>query len=192
MLLSAAKQEAFEENLRLKNQFRTLDDDEIDFLDSVLESTRAKEQLVKRETAEQLDAYRKQREAAEKVSSEAESVAENTKGATSTSTEELWTTTSRKRRHVKAWESGRVSKISRKSSMTAKASQNKSPADEQTPDEATCSQGDGKPISSDSDRASTKVEPSKPHGVKSSKTSVVTPQSTPTMLGLGVYDSDEE
>lgn len=61
----AAKQEAFEEAARLKNQFRALDDDEVDFLDSVLESTKAKENAVKEETAEQLDAFRKQRALAE-------------------------------------------------------------------------------------------------------------------------------
>ncbi|KAF1817502.1 hypothetical protein P152DRAFT_454092 [Eremomyces bilateralis CBS 781.70] len=62
----AAKQEAFEEAARLKNQFRSLDDDEVDFLDSVLESTRAKEAEVKKETVKQLEAFRRQREEAER------------------------------------------------------------------------------------------------------------------------------
>ncbi|KIX95390.1 uncharacterized protein Z520_08907 [Fonsecaea multimorphosa CBS 102226] len=63
----AAKQEAFEESVRLKNQFRALDDDEVEFLDSVLESSRAKENAVKQETAEQLEVFRKQRAAAEQA-----------------------------------------------------------------------------------------------------------------------------
>jgi len=62
-----AKQEAFEESIRLKNQFRNLDEDEVEFLDSVLESTRAKEEAVKRETKEQLDVFRRQQEEADKA-----------------------------------------------------------------------------------------------------------------------------
>ncbi|KAL4781026.1 N-terminal domain of NEFA-interacting nuclear protein NIP30-domain-containing protein [Aspergillus varians] len=62
-----AKQEAFEEKIKLKNQFRALDEDEIDFLDSIMESTRAQEATVKKETAEQLELFRRQREEAEKA-----------------------------------------------------------------------------------------------------------------------------
>ncbi|KAJ5098979.1 hypothetical protein N7532_005980 [Penicillium argentinense] len=62
-----AKQEAFEEKTKLRNQFRSLDEDEVEFLDSVLESTRAQEAAVKKDTADQLEAFRKQREEAEKV-----------------------------------------------------------------------------------------------------------------------------
>ncbi|KAJ5794215.1 hypothetical protein N7457_000814 [Penicillium paradoxum] len=62
-----AKQEAFEEKSRLKNQFRSLDEDEVEFLDSVLESTRAQEAAVKRDTAAQLEVFRRQREEAEKA-----------------------------------------------------------------------------------------------------------------------------
>jgi len=51
----------------LKNQFRSLDEDEVDFLDSVLESTRAREKEVKQKTAEELEAFRRQREEAEKA-----------------------------------------------------------------------------------------------------------------------------
>lgn len=65
--MKAAKQDAFEESAKLKNQFRSLDDDEIDFLDEVLDSTRKKEQQVKRDTAEQLKAFRRQRQEAEKA-----------------------------------------------------------------------------------------------------------------------------
>ena len=62
----AAKEEAFQESIKLKNQFRHLDENEADFLDSVLESTREKEAALKKETAEQLDAFRKQREEADR------------------------------------------------------------------------------------------------------------------------------
>ena len=51
----------------MKNQFRNLDEDEIEFLDSVLESTRAKEEAVKKETTERLDVFRRQQEEADKA-----------------------------------------------------------------------------------------------------------------------------
>ena len=66
-MIGAAKQEAFEESIRSRNQFRSLDEDEVDFLDSVLESTRAKEAEVKKQTTEQLEAFRRQQEEAEKT-----------------------------------------------------------------------------------------------------------------------------
>ena len=90
-----AKQEQFEEKIRLKNQFRSLDEDEVEFLDSVLESTRAQEAAVKKDTADQLEAFRKQREEAEKTAL----------GPTSSSVtpaeEEEWSVRARKRRREK-------------------------------------------------------------------------------------------
>ncbi|OCK80644.1 hypothetical protein K432DRAFT_382005 [Lepidopterella palustris CBS 459.81] len=68
-----AKQEAFEEAHKLKNQFRALDDEEVEFLDSVLESTRAAEAAIRKETTEKLDIFRKQREEAEKAALEDQS-----------------------------------------------------------------------------------------------------------------------
>ncbi|KAI1776591.1 hypothetical protein F4818DRAFT_353939 [Hypoxylon cercidicola] len=54
----AAKQAAFEEQNRIRNQFRALDDDEIDFLDGVLDERRTEEERIKRETAERLASFR--------------------------------------------------------------------------------------------------------------------------------------
>ncbi|KAJ4296533.1 hypothetical protein N0V90_006578 [Kalmusia sp. IMI 367209] len=62
----AAKQEAFEEASRLKNQYRALDDDEAEFLDSVLDASRKKEADVRKETLEQLDGFRRRQEEAER------------------------------------------------------------------------------------------------------------------------------
>lgn len=91
-----AKQEAFEEKIKLKNQFRSLDQDEVEFLDSVLESTRAQEAAVKKETAEQLEAFRQQREEAEKA------LLEDTSADVRPSAEgEDWKISSRKRRRDK-------------------------------------------------------------------------------------------
>lgn len=87
-----AKQEQFEEKTRLKNQFRSLDEDEVDFLDSVLESTRAQEATIKRDTADQLEEFRKQREEAEKAH------LGPTSSDVTPAEEEEWTIPARKRR----------------------------------------------------------------------------------------------
>ncbi|EFX01842.1 hypothetical protein CMQ_8308 [Grosmannia clavigera kw1407] len=58
----AAKQAAFDEAHRLKNQFRPLDEDEVDFLDSILASSRAEEERVRRETQEGLDKFREEQQ----------------------------------------------------------------------------------------------------------------------------------
>lgn len=54
----AAKQAEFEEQTKLRNQFRALDDDEIEFLDEIRANKRAEEERVKRETEEGLKAFR--------------------------------------------------------------------------------------------------------------------------------------
>ncbi|EEA20598.1 hypothetical protein EYB25_008097 [Talaromyces marneffei] len=95
-----AKQEAFEESIRLKNQFRSLDEDEVEFLDSLLESTRAKEAAVKKETAEHLAAYQRQREEAERALIEGPSGGQS--GSTNpTGDEEQWAVAGRKRKRNK-------------------------------------------------------------------------------------------
>ncbi|KAJ3471071.1 hypothetical protein MRS44_001170 [Fusarium solani] len=55
---TAAKQAAFEEQTKLRNQFRALDDDEIEFLDDIRANKRAEEERVRRETEEGLKAFR--------------------------------------------------------------------------------------------------------------------------------------
>jgi hypothetical protein len=59
------KQAEFEEKARYKLHV-ALDDEEADYLDSVLEKKRQEEANVKRETFEQLDLFRRQREEAER------------------------------------------------------------------------------------------------------------------------------
>lgn len=65
--LKAAKQEAFEEKAKLQNQFRSLDADEVDFLDSVLDKQREEEARMKKETREQLELFKKQQDEAERA-----------------------------------------------------------------------------------------------------------------------------
>lgn len=101
---SAAKQAAFEEQNRIKNQFRPLDDDEIDFLDEVRESKRAEEERVRRETEEGLAAFRKAQNQKRPVddSEAGEGDATATTGAAEgTGADEEWTVGPRKRRKGK-------------------------------------------------------------------------------------------
>ncbi|KAI0436115.1 N-terminal domain of NEFA-interacting nuclear protein NIP30-domain-containing protein [Xylaria telfairii] len=60
----AAKQAAFEEQNRIRNQFRALDDDEIDFLHGVNDERRAEEDRVRRETEEGLAGFREKQQRA--------------------------------------------------------------------------------------------------------------------------------
>lgn len=92
-----AKQEEFEEKIKLKNQFRSLDEDEVDFLDSIMESTRAQEATVKKETAEQLELFRRQREEAEKAHLE-----DNTADVAPVAEGEDWKIAPRKKRRDKS------------------------------------------------------------------------------------------
>ncbi|KAL9598569.1 MAG: hypothetical protein Q9219_004400 [cf. Caloplaca sp. 3 TL-2023] len=118
----AAKQEAFEESIRLKNQFRTLDEDEIEFLDSVLESTRTKEDAIKKETTEQLETFRRQQEEADRESlgytAQANPVGEPGSPVNQPSTDSSWAINARKRKRNK--DTGLSSTIKfRKSSSTS-------------------------------------------------------------------------
>lgn len=76
MLIIAAKQAAFEEQNRIRNQFRALDDDEIEFLDGVRDERRVEEERVKRETEERLASFRQAQKAAG-ISTSAEDAEDN-------------------------------------------------------------------------------------------------------------------
>ncbi|PWY81899.1 NEFA-interacting nuclear protein Nip30 [Aspergillus heteromorphus CBS 117.55] len=189
-----AKQEAFEEKIKLKNQFRSLDEDEVDFLDSIMESTRAKEAAVKKETAEQLEVFRRQREEAEKVlledtSADVAPVAEG----------EDWKIPARKRRREKTKDLLIPGK--KRKSLGGDAAG--SPTDEQKPDAESGKTGNN--VQQDKSRSVVK----KPEALKASVISPATsgpvketkPQSQPApkpaakpslSLGLGDYGSDSE
>jgi len=185
-----AKQEAFEEKTRLKNQFRALDEDEVDFLDSVLESTRAQEAAVKKETADQLEIFRKQREEAEKAML----------GPTSsevTPAEEEWTISARKRRRDKGKDLLLPGK-KRKASTEGSGKANSSEEDSQKPSQgsgpaarkdsapsthsATTSSGITGPKSAETSPSQEKSSINKPAPAKPASTS----------LGLVGYGSDSD
>ena len=96
----AAKQDAFEESIRLKNQFRNLEEDEVEFLDSVLESTRKKEEEVKKQTSEQLDLFRRQQEEADKATIEGDRGGTAEEGTKGEDPGEKWTINKGKRKRV--------------------------------------------------------------------------------------------
>ncbi|KAI1136868.1 hypothetical protein F5Y05DRAFT_88985 [Hypoxylon sp. FL0543] len=70
----AAKQAAFEEQNRIRNQFRALDDDEIEFLEGVRDERRVEEERVRRETEERLARFREAQKATGTVATSADDV----------------------------------------------------------------------------------------------------------------------
>ncbi|QDS74499.1 hypothetical protein FKW77_007044 [Venturia effusa] len=176
----AAKEEAFAEANRLKNQFRAIDEDEADFLESVLESTRAQEDAIRKETAESLAAFRRQQEEKEKaalgLSDSGNPVDE----------EEGWTFSGKKRKKGKPKEFLKGIKL-RKTSST------------DSPSEAL-------PKNTSSDTPNTKAQSSVEPKINSPVTALTTastkettltaPQKLSTSpviaLGLGNYSSDED
>jgi hypothetical protein len=184
----AAKQEAFEESIRLKNQFRSLDDDEAEFLDSVLESTRAEEEAVKKETSEQLEVFRKHREAAERAALE-DAGGPNTE-RTGGGDAETWTTSSKKRRRAKDKDL-QSSKIRRTSSSGEKDDgQDKRESIDKSVDSknvaARASVVEGRDVATHNAAAM-------PARSETSTSKEAVPATTPvSSLGLAAYSSDED
>ncbi|KAI4171147.1 MAG: hypothetical protein LQ348_006989 [Seirophora lacunosa] len=191
----AAKQEAFEESIRLKNQFRTLDEDEVEFLDSVLESTRAKEDAVKKETTEQLELFRRQQDEADKANLKEADTETTTAPSPSErqSPDSPWAVNARKRKRAKYNDTIPGLKL-RKSSSTAKEPASVSSAKSPT-----------SPARAPSEKlrsAQKTEEVERPQGPQTGpSTSVGHPQTHPTtgpakpqvgVLGLAAYSSDED
>ncbi|KAL2067056.1 hypothetical protein VTL71DRAFT_1480 [Oculimacula yallundae] len=160
----AAKQEAFEEANKLKNQFRGVDEDEAEWLDSVLESTRAEEDRIKKETAEGLSLFRQQQDEADKKAREGSGSAA-TEAGSPTVEEESWVAGGRKRKRTKEKEGLKGVKIRRVSTTeAAKPTQAHPPTPEELPAPEPQSQpskkvSDAKTIAAESKNPS---EPPKP------------------------------
>lgn len=175
-MITAAKQEAFEEAAKLKHQFRALDDDEVSFLDSVLESERAREAEVKKEEAERLAAFKKAREEAEKggLENEAEDVGKE---------EVVWTAggAGRKRRKGKEASALKGMKVRRTSSAAVEEKEQNASASTTTA------------IKQDM-AVSSKFIPSS-DALSHAPPAVTAQRPTPAAalgLGLGGYSSDED
>lgn len=204
MILSAAKQEAFEEANRLKNQFRALDEDEVEFLDSVLESTRAEEERVRKETAEGLALFRKQQDEADKKARDGSEGSPTTEGLPA-GEEESWTVGGRKRKRAKGKESLMGMKIRRASStseslpqQTAKTTPattlNKSPSCEKGNDQNnTDAKASGRVISITSIAPPSKDQPkvASADNLQTSKTLASPPKRSLSLVEYG-SDSDDD
>ena len=83
---------------KLKNQFRSLDDADIEHLTSVEESVRARERAVKEETTEQLAAFRKHQDELERLALLSTSENAGLAAANVTVEAEDWTAVGRKRK----------------------------------------------------------------------------------------------
>ncbi|PVH72944.1 hypothetical protein DL98DRAFT_469841 [Cadophora sp. DSE1049] len=177
----AAKQEAFEEANRLKNQFRGVDEDEAEWLDSVLESTRAEEDRVKKETAEGLAVFRQQQEEADKKARTGSNAGATEEGS-SIAEEDSWVAGGRKRKRTKEKEGLKGVKI-RRASTSIESEKKPVEANPQSPNEKSKSQ---KPQAQD--KANQKSPDSK-GAVSESKKSPDPPRAT---SGLVNYGSDED
>lgn len=200
-----AKQEAFEESIKLKNQFRNLDEDEIDFLYSVLESTRQKEEAVKKETTEQLELFRKQQEEADKVLLEEGGEKEAADGGSvPEAAESQWAVHGRKRKRTKEKEVLKGVKLQKSSISEALRTWGKEPLNleeegavesRQKPPDTTTSTTSDNLKEARNKKATEALPPSA--AVSSAKLSMPEKQdrskaSATTGLGLGGYSSDEE
>ncbi|MCJ1248371.1 hypothetical protein MMC30_005588 [Trapelia coarctata] len=207
----AAKQDAFEESIRLKNQFRNLDEDEVEFLDAVLESTRAREEAVKKETREQLELFRRQQEEADRALMEESAGNGNADevgvSKSPTGEESLWAVNAKKRKRLKEKEPNKFAK-QRKQSLpleTPLPTNTKSPTHstsattnsissaapneghKYTPDSAgsppsLAKEGNGTTNSASAEKPSDKLQ-----GVNDKQRKPGLPN-----LGLGSYDTDDD
>lgn len=190
----------------MKNQFRNLDEDEIEFLDSVLESTRAREEAVKKETNEQLDLFRRQQEEADKALLDAagnDSTIAPVAAGSPQGEEGQWAVNARKRKRAKEKDVLKGVKL-RKSSSTNKqvaspSTENHSvpsiPNIKSNPSKAKPVPTEGQATEKDADA---KVDADPSRGKERSleySSSTVNPTNgvLPGLgLGLGDYSSDEE
>ncbi|EME89729.1 uncharacterized protein MYCFIDRAFT_150310 [Pseudocercospora fijiensis CIRAD86] len=179
----AAKQEAFEESLKLSNQFQSLNEDEVEFLDSVMESTRAQEAALRKETTEQLDAFRRQQEEAERAAKQAASP-----GPPETAEQESWSV-GKKRKKGKESLFGAV-KL-RRSSTTDKSEQPAAEPPETTESSKTRAAGNASAQHAVKAESAEKSSDSASPVVSDGK-AAVKPASSGVGLGLAAYSSDED
>lgn len=194
MRQSAKKQEAFEESIRLKNQFRTLDEDDAEFLDSVLESTRAREAAVRKETVEQLGHFHRQRQEAER-----DSLAKDDPTTSAVSAgDDNWMTAGRKRRRPKAKDTFPGMKLRKSSSTEPKLVEKGQPANDDRHDKQSIATTS---TSVEESRKSSDVKdcPGKQNKETKNDESRQAPATSPSSaekssvaLGLSAYSSDEE
>ncbi|KAI9656784.1 MAG: hypothetical protein M1821_003423 [Bathelium mastoideum] len=193
----AAKQEAFEESIKLKNQFRSLDEHEVEFLDSVRNTVRAQEAAVQKQTLEQLELFRKQQDQSQKVElteSQESPVAQ----------EEHWAAGPRKRKRgkeaipgvkLRKSSSGAQDKEGGSSESSDKVGLSKTtPENPGTSSPSRAQNLQTSTIPSNSRDSSTKLATQKAASKDQSETSAKISSSNDVSVGLGLgnYSSDED
>ena len=168
-------------------------------MDSVLESTRAKEQAVKRETSEQLNLFRRQQEEAEKAALDGNITNITAGSPTDPSSETQWALNARKRKRAKEDKGLEGVKIRRSSTSTDIAPS--------TPDHATTADQSTSTITTknkDNTKSEGTNEVEKPIASPSAKatenTALPLPSKVPASakagmgagLGLADYSSDDD
>ena len=199
--IAAAKQEAFEESIKLKHQFPTLNDDEADFLYSALEAERAKEQAIRKETSDQLEAFRRRQVEADKVGEgSAEGGREDVDdgGERRGDVEDAvdWSVAAKKRKRTKEKDGLMGFKVRRTSSSAAanhagQDEEAKEPESANLPMKVLSASSDGKK----SEETSTGATTAKSAKLESSPGSLATGNASSPMkaaIGLVGYDSDDD
>ncbi|KAI1415559.1 hypothetical protein F5Y13DRAFT_156282 [Hypoxylon sp. FL1857] len=182
----AAKQAAFEEQNRIRNQFRALDDDEIEFLDGVRDERRVEEEKMKRETEERLASFRQAQKAARTTTS-----AEEDSGNRHEDEEAVaWTGAGKKRRRSDKEVKSIVKGVKRRASEHEKED-DVAAAVKSKPEEVkteTKTKGESK-LDTKTDTASKPSATAKP---AKSPAPEIAPEKPKPKLGLVDYGSDED
>jgi hypothetical protein len=154
---------------------------------------------VKKETAEQLEAFRQQREAAEKaLLDEAENLQKGNSHTISSPDQEIWSTSGKKRRRLKEKDTLMGTKLRKVSSSGDKESLEKPPTKVGTEDRTDlaerCEEPTGHAEPVDGKAKSVSQEQSSSASGVTSNTSAPIMTTTPvtSALGLGNYSSDED
>jgi hypothetical protein len=151
----------------------------------VLESTRAKEAAVRKETAEQLEIFRKQREAAEKAQFEEDNdSAPNAGEAGSPISQETWAAKPKKRRRDKEIVPSQGGKLRKMSSTDSGKPDSPSLKTAVAEDHSKTTSTVTRP----NNALETDVEPTTKPGVPSLEQN----STVAAVLGLGNYSSDED
>ncbi|KAI8623331.1 hypothetical protein F5Y19DRAFT_389422 [Xylariaceae sp. FL1651] len=180
----AAKQAAFEEQNRIRNQFRALDDDEIEFLEGVHDERRAEEDRVKRETEERLASFRKAQRGA--VGADADAGAEGVVDG-DIAAEEWVAAGGRKRKREKEKERGGFKGLKRRTSMPDANDENHKEGDKSSTAEAgkDATKGEAK------DTEELKTTESKPRSVAATAPAEAT-KPKPSLVDYGSDEDDDD
>ena len=157
-----------------------MDEDEADFLDSVLESTRAQEAAILKETTEQLDIFRKNQEEAEKTAKVTDVEVPNE--------EENWAAGSKRRRKVREKEQIRGVKLRKRSHDKKGVLSQSQEASENNDD--TLAAEEFQPRIHKADESPEREGHVTANGAKRSAAITSKSHQTP-LLGLGDYSSDD-